>query len=322
MVTRMRHPLVIVINAVWSLWARTPVASAGTAVLRHLPDGRIRRLVDRWLDGLSRLAWWQPALRARLVAGADRPLVPAAELEAAYRDALALLRRDGSDDVGAYLEFGVYVGTSLLCMHRASIAAGLPNMPLYGFDSFDGLPTTAAEDDGGAFRGGWYRAERSLVHEHLTRAGIDWDRTTLVPGWFDETLCPSLADRLGIDRAGVILIDCDTYPSARAALRFCAPLIRDRAVVVLDDWNAGGLASKGMGERRAFEEFLAEHDDLESRRLPAPHDNAAVFLLDRQPTAASPTPLGVPPRRMTTRPLTSSGGGGSDPRRPAAHRSR
>ena len=43
------------------------------------------------------------------------------------------------------------------------------------------------------------------------------------------------------------MIDCDIYSSARTALDFCGPLIRDRAVLVFDDWpgDAGGEAAWG-----------------------------------------------------------------------------
>jgi O-methyltransferase len=280
----MRQLFVMVVNAVWSAWARTPVASAGGALIERVPDGRVARWIDVALQASARAAWWQPALRARLSAGRDRPLVPTEALEATYRDVLATLVADGVNEAGAYLEFGVYVGTSLLCMHRASIDAGMSRMRLVGFDSFEGLPASADSEDGGAFRRGWYRAGQDVVRDHLTRNGIDWDRTTLVPGWFEETLCPSLARELGIDRASVILIDCDVYPSARAALRFCAPLIRDRAVIVFDDWSAG----RGTGERRAFGEFMAEHAELEAYPVVAPHDDAAVFVIERRARYRSP----------------------------------
>jgi O-methyltransferase len=276
-VTRgMRQPFVMLVNAAWSAWTRTTLASAGGALVERVPDGRVRRWVDEILHAVSRAAWWQPALRARLSAGRDRSLVPAAALEATYRDVLEMLRIDGVDEPGAYLEFGVYVGTSLLCMHRASLDAGMPRMRLVGFDSFEGLPACADSEDGGAFRRGWYRAGEDVTRDHLTRNGIEWGRTTLVPGWFDETLCPSLARRLGIDRASVILIDCDIYASARAALTFCAPLIRDRAVIVFDDWSAG------TGERRAFDEFLAQHPEFEACGIAAPHEHAAVFFIERR----------------------------------------
>ena len=231
---------------------------------------------------VRRFPSWQAGLARRLLEGREAPLVPERELEEAYRDALnRLALAVGPDEVGDYLEFGVYVGTSLLCMHRASRAVGLESLRLFGFDSFHGLPEVTATEAAGVWQPGWYRAEYSLVREHLTRNGIDWDRTTLVPGWFEETLVPGLAHRLGIKKAGVIMIDCDIYSAALTALAFCAPLIRDRAVVFLDDWNTGGLAAKGLGERRAFEEFLARNPELTAEELPPYSDYSKVFFVTR-----------------------------------------
>jgi hypothetical protein len=207
--------------------------------------------------------------------------VPERELEERYRDALNRLALSaGPDDVGDYLEFGVYVGTSLLCMHRASEAGGFESLRLYGFDSFQGLPEVTATEAGG-WRPGWFRAEYSVVRDHLTRNGLDWDRTTLVPGWFEETLIPGFAHQLGIKKAGIIMIDSDLYSAAVTALAFCAPLIRDRAVVFFDDWNSGDLAAKGLGERRAFEEFLAGNPDLTAEELPAYSYDSKVFFVTR-----------------------------------------
>lgn len=66
------------------------------------------------------------------------------------------------------------------------------------------------------------------------------------------------------------MIDCDIYSSARTALGFCAPLIQNWAVVLFDDWNSGGLAAKGLGERGAFEEFMAGNPDLQAKELEIP----------------------------------------------------
>ena len=63
-----------------------------------------------------------------------------------------------------------------------------------------------------------------------------------------------------------------------SALRFCAPLIRDRAVIVFDEWSTG----RGTGERRAFEEFMAEHTELEAYPVAAPHNEAAVLVIERR----------------------------------------
>jgi O-methyltransferase len=268
-------------RAVWVVWTRTGVHRIGNAVIERLP-ARTRLWTQNRKRDMRRFPSWQPALAQRLLEGREAPLVPERELEERYRDALNRLAQAAKpDDVGDYLEFGVYVGTSLLCMHRASKALGFESLRLFGFDSFQGLPEVTATEAPGVWQPGWYRAEYSLVRDHLTRNGIDWDRTTLVPGWFDETLVPGLAQQLGIKKAGIIMIDCDIYSAAFTALAFCAPLIRDRAVVFLDDWNPGGLAAKGLGERRAFEEFLAENPDLGAEELAPYSEDSKVFFVTR-----------------------------------------
>ena len=274
------------INGVWARLAdfiyrairvllKTPLGSAARAVAVRLP-ARPRR----WIEQRKRRLH-EDANERRL--NPTEALVPERELEATYRKALRLLvNGKDPDSLGDYLEFGVYVGTSLLCMHRASKAVGLGSLRLFGFDSFQGLPEMAARDDEGPWQPRQYRAEYGLVRKRLTRAGIEWSRTVLVPGWFEETLRPERARELGIEKAGVVMIDCDIYMSARTALGFCAPLIQDRAVVVFDDWNSGGLAAKGLGERRAFEEFMVGNPDLRAMELEAYHENAKVFLLTRE----------------------------------------
>jgi O-methyltransferase len=52
------------------------------------------------------------------------------------------------------------------------------------------------------------------------------------------------------------MVDCDIYTSARDALAFVEPMIGDYAVMLFDDWHAGGLAEQNLGEKRAFDEFL------------------------------------------------------------------
>ncbi|MGH8872816.1 MAG: class I SAM-dependent methyltransferase [Acidimicrobiia bacterium] len=264
--------------------SKTPLRPAARVVIARLP-ARPRR----WIEERKRRLHEEERER-RL--HPTEPLVPERELEATYRDALRLLLDgEGPNHVGDYLEFGVYVGTSILCMHRASKAVGLGSLRLFGFDSFQGLPETAARVDEGPWQPGQYWADYGFVRKRLAKAGIDWSRTTLVPGWFEETLRPTLARKLGIHKAGIVMIDCDIYSSARTALGSCAPLIQDRAVIVFDDWNSGGLAAQGLGERRAFEEFMAGNPDLGATELETYHENAKVFLITRMETGTREAPV-------------------------------
>jgi O-methyltransferase len=272
-------------RALWYLWSRRGVDRIGTAVIDRLP-ARTRRWVEMRKRDVRRSPSFQPILAERLLDGREAPLVPKEKLEEAYREALNhLASAPGSNDVGDYLEFGVYVGTSLLCMNRASRAVGLESLRMYGFDSFQGLPEVAGAESGGLWQPGWLRAEYGLVREHLTRNGIDWGRTTLVPGWFEETLGPGLAHELGIKKAGIIMIDCEIYSAALTAVTFCAPLIRDRAWVFLDGWNRKGAVAKAstysgvLGERRALAEVLAANPDLQVEEELSPYKRASKVLL-------------------------------------------
>jgi O-methyltransferase len=182
--------------------------------------------------------------------------------ESAYRELIhrglnRLKERIGSQHIGDYLEFGVYNGTSLVSTFRETEAMGLTDMRLFGFDSFEGLPAAAATDDEGKWKPGAWRSDLEFTEAVLEAEGVDRSRVFLVPGWFGDTCNAETAHRYNITKASVIMVDCDIYTSAKEALDFCAPLITDQALMLFDDWNTGNLAAKNLGERKAFEEWLA-----------------------------------------------------------------
>lgn len=182
--------------------------------------------------------------------------------EGPFRDLLhrgleQLIARVGRQHLGDYLEFGVYNGTSLVSTFRETQAMGLTDIRLFGFDSFQGLPEAAATDDGGKWNPGAWRSELEFTEAVLDAERVDRSRVFLVPGWFSETCNAETAHRYGIRKASVIMVDCDIYTSTKEALDFCAPLIKDQALVLFDDWNTGDLAARHLGERKAFEEWLA-----------------------------------------------------------------
>ena len=219
--------------------------------------------------------------RAKLWTVGSPSLVPERELENVYRHSLELLR-ERHEPMGDYLEFGVYTGSSLICMHRAAEQVGADELRLFGFDSFAGLPDAAAQDDGGLV---WwprqFAASRKLAERKLRKHGVHAGRVTLVEGWFDDTLTEATRREHGIEHAGIVMIDCDMYSSAKTALAFCEPLIRREAVLLFDDWHSAGLADQNRGERRAFEEFLEENPTLAAEELDSYSESARVFLVRR-----------------------------------------
>jgi O-methyltransferase len=210
-------------------------------------------------------------------------LVPENELTEVYRNAVLWLQeQEGTQPFGDYLEFGVFYGSSLMCMHRVLDEFGLTDVRLFGFDSWQGLPEHAADEDSGLWRAGDFRSDYETAQRYMTEQGVNWNRAHLIRGWYQDTLKPELRECHRIRRAGVIMIDCDLYSSAKHALEFCAPIIGDRAVILFDDWFAGDLAEKNLGEKRAFDEFLAAHPDLECEETDTYIPTAKVFRVRRR----------------------------------------
>ncbi len=186
-----------------------------------------------------------------------------------FREALqTLATRNPGAPVGAYLEFGVYHGTSMSCMHAVRAEAGLSaSMRMFGFDSFEGLPESAASEDEGVWAPGMFVSSVEFTRSNLRRWGVPDGDITLIKGWFNESLTPETRARHDIQHASVLMVDCDLYSSTQSVLAFAAPLIRQQAVFVFDDWDSGDLASKDMGEARAFREFLAAHPEFSAEEL-------------------------------------------------------
>ncbi len=189
-------------------------------------------------------------------------------LTRSYRTAWErLLQEDPTAGQGDFLEFGVYYGTSLACMHQALGELGLDQVRMFGFDSFEGLPESADKEPASPWRPGQYRSSLGMTRSYLRKRGVDPSRVVLEKGWFSETLTPEFRERHGLRRASFLMVDCDLYSSTRDALAFAGPLLGPRTIIYFDDWDAAGMADKGEGERRAFEEFLAAHPELSAREL-------------------------------------------------------
>lgn len=232
------------------------------------------------LRGPARQAKKSLEARLRPVGLSDwTPLVPEQEFENSLRTALRALRAAaGSDPTGAYLEFGVSRGTSTACAFRALRAEGLDAVPMIGFDSFKGMPPEAARQ---GWEPGQYHSTLRATRRYLAGQGVPPGRVQLVKGWFRDTLTPATRDRLGLRQASLVLVDCDIHSASCEALAFVAPLIGAHAVLVFDDW--GWRADRGeIGQKEAFEAFMAANPGLRASSLPAYIPQARVFLLSRQ----------------------------------------
>jgi hypothetical protein len=210
------------------------------------------------------------------------------QLQPHYRNALKYLadqKREGG--IGDYYEFGVSRGSSMLLMYEALVDAGLDDVRLFGFDSFEGLPP----DDEGFWKKGDFLAEIDDVLKRFSDNHIDLDRVNLIKGFYSDSLTNELVDEHKMEKASVIMIDCDMYSSTIEALEFCEPLIKDDVIMIFDDWNP--LAKQNMGEKRAFDEFLEKYPHFTAEEIGKYHYrpgdmNGKVFKITRKADAKAP----------------------------------
>jgi O-methyltransferase len=217
-------------------------------------------------------------------------VIPTDSLKTSQRAALRyLVEKLGAENLGDYLEFGVFSGTSLGCMYAVLKELGLDHIRLFGFDSFEGMPAIAATEDEGVWAPGQFKLGIEFTKGILTQKGVDWSRTFLTKGWFCDTLTPELVQQYQIKKASVIMVDCDLYSSTVDVLRFCAPFIQDEVVMYFDDWHSGDLATKNLGEKKAFDEFLAANPQFEAHPFEPMYTsneegciNGAAFIVSRK----------------------------------------
>jgi len=232
-----------------------------------------------------------------------RELVPAEAFSESC--ALAIETLQSLDhDFGDYLEFGVSRGTSLACMHGALRKAGLDHVRLIGFDSFEGLPAEARQE---GWAPGDYASTERATKTYLKRAGVDLKNIFLVKGWFRETLTTETKARLGIRKASLIMMDCDTCASTLEALNFCEDLIGDAAMLIFDDW--GWKADRGeIGQREAWDEFIKANPHFRVESFPAYIPQARLIHLTRlEETRGSGADERTPERAVTFDPRDDDG---------------
>ena len=165
---------------------------------------------------------------------------------------------------GAYLEFGVFTGSSFChalrcCRKMARRNPRIREMMFCGFDSFSGFGVLSESDEHPFYKDQNFTTSLAKVEKRVHRAagGLAYK---LVPGFFDESLSGGPAS-LGVDKARIVFIDSDTYSSAIAAFRFAAPIVQVGTYLILDDYfSYRGREDRGVAG--AFKEFLESNGYL------------------------------------------------------------
>ena len=150
---------------------------------------------------------------------------------------------------GYVCEFGVYSGMSL-----DRISHFFKDQPVYGFDSFEGLPEEWIMNSRG---GGWDTSAFALDQLPTLQ-----ENTVLVKGWFDQSLPVWIKDHP--ENIKFINVDCDLYSSTKTVLTLLNSKIVPGTVIQFDELYCWGAPDDYEywedHEYKALKEWLEEFD--------------------------------------------------------------
>jgi hypothetical protein len=161
---------------------------------------------------------------------------------------------------GSYLEFGLYRGSTFAQFYQAGRRHGL-ELPMFGFDSFQGLPTAGGADADAGFRRyaeGYFACTEAELRSELHRRRVPATAYTLVPGFYQNSLQPALYDRPGLAPSALVFIDCFYFESALLALCFITPTLQNGTVLMCNSYFRF-KAHPDYGERGAVAEWARQN---------------------------------------------------------------
>lgn len=242
---------------------------------RYNPAQRFLKKVYRKFDPVPRSPW----TAGHVENICEVNLVPPEKLIEFFKSCIARLKEIKGEEIGDYLEFGIFNGNSIGSMYLARQATGAVKTKLFGFDAFEGLPAGSENEDDGVWKKGFYTCSFEQMKECLSQRKVAPGEITWVSGWYNETLNDETVQKYGIGKFGIVFIDCDTYSSSKTVLDFLAPLITEPVIICLDDWKLNDLDIKEMGEYKSFNEFLESNTHLKAEEIKSYNRKSKTFLV-------------------------------------------
>ena len=171
---------------------------------------------------------------------------------------------------GDIVECGVSEGMSLVIFAILNRNL-LTKRHIWGFDSFEGLPTPSREDLSRpktiAKEGMFCQASKGRVLSNLMDAGFDEqtikDQVTLVKGWFSDTL-PKYDGSIAL-----LHLDADLYDSTKCALENLWPKVAIGGIAAFDEYHQ---SEEWPGEKKAVDEYfswLLKNKSVKMKREPS-----------------------------------------------------
>ncbi len=239
---------------------------------RFYRDAKLRRGARSFRRGLVR-SGFADADQAQAIARDWHAVADHTQLSQAGILNLETAARYVTDNAlrGAFVECGTWRGGALAFWARALLRnGGKPqDNPIFGFDSFEGMPDVTPQDGDWAARmlhgkgidslsaaelGGALKphamnaAEESACRAIVAASGFPAAHSHIVKGWFQDTL-PAWKTRIG--PIAVLRLDGDWYQSTKTCLEQLYDQVVPGGIVIVDDYGFF------VGCQKAVNEFMA-----------------------------------------------------------------
>ena len=196
----------------------------------------------------------------------------------AIKKAMYITAHDATN--GSYLEFGVFTGSSFNFAMKANKKIekifGKTNCEFIGFDSFKGFGKIKKEDENPRFADRIFSVNEEKVLKNIEKCSKG-QKMRIVKGFYEDTIKNKTAQDLNIDKARVVMIDCDLKESARLALEFIRPAIQEGTIILFDDF-VFFKGNENKGEFGAFHDFQKKYPEILFRRIFDYGNASAAFI--------------------------------------------
>lgn len=138
---------------------------------------------------------------------------------------------------GEVVELGSLTGMTAAVMQR-TIEDNGADKKLYLYDSFEGLPSAFAPQDGDC---PLIATNFKTSPEHTIKRFEEYGlrQPEIVPGWFEDTLPHGLPEQICFAH-----VDGDLYQSTKTALKAIYPRLAPGAVVLVDDYAEAAMCNR------------------------------------------------------------------------------
>ena len=185
----------------------------------------------------------------------------------AIKKAMFITAHDGT--YGSYLEFGVFTGSSfnfaMKVNKKIEKIFGKTNCEFIGFDSFRGFGKIQKEDENPSFKDQTFSVNEEKVLKNIEKCSKN-QKYRIIKGFFKDTIENKTTKDLNIDKARVVMIDCDLKESTKLALEFIKPAIQEGTIILFDDF-VFFKGSESKGEYGAFKDFRKKYPEILFRRI-------------------------------------------------------